>query len=48
MLSRQKDFLVAGKGLFQRTDAGFAADDERGHLLRKDDHIAHRHHGYAF
>ncbi len=48
MLGRKKDLLVAGKRFFQRANAGFAADDKRGHLLRKNDHIAHRHHGYAF
>src|SRR5580704_1775880 len=48
MLGGKKNLLVAGKRLFQRANAGFAADDKRGHLLRKDDHVAYRHHGYAF
>src|SRR5260221_2688526 len=48
MLGRKENLLVAGKRFFKRAHAGFAADDKRGHLLRKDDHIAHRHHGYAF
>ena len=47
MLGGQKNLLVAGQGLFERADAGFATDDERRHLLRKDDHIPYRHHGYA-
>ena len=47
MLRGQENFLVAGQSFFKRTDAGFPADDERRHLLREDDHIAHRHHGYA-
>src|SRR5450759_4818534 len=33
VLGRQENFLVAGQSLFKRTDAGFAADDERCHLL---------------
>ena len=47
MLSGQENLLVTGEGLFERADAGFAANDERRHLLREDDHIPHRHHGYA-
>src|SRR6201999_3997273 len=46
-LRGQKNLLVPGERLFERADAGFAADDERRHLLGKNNHIAHRHHGYA-
>src|SRR6266404_488841 len=47
VLRGQENLLVAGKGLFERAHTGFAADDERRHLLREDNHVAHRHHGYA-
>ena len=47
VLCGQKNLFVAGKSLFESADAGFAANDEGRHLLRKDDHVAHRHHGYA-
>ena len=47
MLRGKENLLVAGQSFFERADAGFAADDERGHLLRENDHVAHRHHGYA-
>ncbi len=47
VLRRKENFLVAGERFLQRADTGFAADDEGGHLLRKNDHIAHRHHRNA-
>ena len=47
VLRGQENLLVPGESLFERADAGFAADDERRHLLGKNDHVAHRHHGYA-
>ena len=47
VLRGQKDFLVAGQRFFESAHAGFPADDKGSHLLRKDDHIAHRHHGHA-
>ena len=47
VLGGQEDLLVPGESLFESADAGFAADDEGGHLLRKNNHVAHRHHGYA-
>jgi len=48
MLRGQENLLVAGKSLFKRTDAGFASDDERRHLLREDNHVAHRIMGTRF
>ena len=48
MLSGEENFLVAGQRLFECAHGTFAADDERTHLLRKDDHLAHRHHRHAF
>ena len=47
MLRGEKNLFVAGERFFERANAGFAADDERRHLLGEDDHVAHRHHGYA-
>ncbi len=48
VLCGKKNLLVARQRFFQRADARFPANDERSHLLRKDDHVAHRHHGHAF
>ncbi len=47
VLRGQENLFVAGERLFQSANAGFAADDERRHLLREDDHVAHRHHWHA-
>ena len=47
MLRGKEDLLVAGQRLFERAHTGFAADNEGRHLLRKDDHVAHRHHRHA-
>ena len=44
VLGCQKDFAIAGKRFFQGAHAGFTADDEWSHHVRKDDHIADRHH----
>ena len=47
VLRGKKDLFVAGQRFLKRADARFAAHDKGGHLLRKNDHIAHRHHGHA-
>ncbi len=47
VLRGEENFLVARERFFQRAHGGFAADDERRHHLREDDHIAHRHHRHA-
>ena len=44
VLGRKKDFLVPGHRFFQGPDARFAAYHEGCHHVRKDDHIADRHH----
>src|SRR5882724_6134273 len=44
VLSGQEDLLVAGECLFQGADAGFPADNERGHHEREDHHVPDRHH----
>ena len=45
MLGGEEDLAVAGQGLFEGADAGFAADDEGRHHVGEDDHVADRHHG---
>jgi hypothetical protein len=40
-----KDLAVAGESLFEGADAGFAANDEGGHHVGEDDHVADGHHG---
>ncbi len=47
VLRGKENFLIAGQRFFKRAHAGFAADDKRSHLLREDDHVAHRHHRHA-
>ena len=48
VLGGQEDLLVAGHGLFERPHAGFAPHHERGHHVRKDDHVADGHHRQTF
>ena len=48
VLGGEKDLLVARHGLFQRPHARFAAHHERGHHVRKDDHVADGHHRQTF
>ncbi len=48
VLGGKKDLLVARHCLFQRPHTGFAPHDERGHHVRKDDHIADGHHRQTF
>ena len=47
VLRGKKNLLVARQRFFQRADARLTADDKRCHLLREDDHVAHRHHRHA-
>ena len=44
VLGGKKDFAIAGECFFQGAHAGFTADHEGSHHVRKDDHIADRHH----
>ena len=48
VLGGKKDLLVAGHGLFERPHARFAPHHERGHHVRKDDHVADGHHRQTF
>ena len=48
VLGGKKDLLVARHRLFQRPHARFAAHHERGHHVRKDDHVADGHHRQTF
>ena len=47
VLRDEENLLVARQRVFQGAHGGFAADDERVHHLREDDHIPHRHHRYT-
>ena len=44
VLGCQEYLPVAGQGFFKRTDAGLAANDERSHHVREDDHVTNGHH----
>jgi hypothetical protein len=48
VLRGEEDLLVPGHGLFEGADAGFAADHERRHHVRKNDDVPDGHHGEAF
>ena len=48
VLGGEEDFLVAGHSLFERLHARFASHYERGHHVRKDDHVADGHHRQTF
>ena len=43
-MTGEEDAAIAGEGFFERTNGGFAADDEGRHHVREDHHLADGHH----